>query len=50
MMTRVRISFEMDVFDYPDRNPIHWDWEHILEDDSIDIPDWDTLKVEAIND
>ena len=49
-MTRVRISFEMDVFDYPYRTPAEWRWEELIEDDGIDVPDWDTLVVEEVND
>lgn len=44
-MARVLISFEIDVFDYPHRDPARWDWESLIEDDGIDVPDWATLTV-----
>jgi hypothetical protein len=47
-MARVRISFDIDVFDYPYRNPADWDWESLIEDDGIDVPVWSTLTVEEV--
>ncbi len=44
-MARVLISFEIDVFDYPHRDPLTWDWSSILEADEFDIPDWATFTV-----
>lgn len=48
-MSRIKVSFEMDVHDYPHRNPAEWDWSSILEDDGVDIPDWSTLRVESVD-
>jgi len=48
-MSRVKVTFEMDVFDYPQRNPGTWDWSDILEDDGVDIPDWETLSVTPVS-
>jgi hypothetical protein len=48
-MSRVKVTFEMDVFDYPHRNPATWDWSDILESDETDVPDWSTLTVESVD-
>ena len=47
--TRVQITFEMDVFDYPYRDPSSWNWSQILEDDGTDVPDWGTLTVTKLD-
>jgi hypothetical protein len=47
-MSRVKVTFEMEVHDFPHRNPVFWDWSSILEDDAVDTPDWSTLTVDSL--